>query len=323
MIGRQSFSLSVLTAVAIAMATVLTPLIPPVGAPAQAQVNVTLTPSVTPTRSARAYLVMRLRGVNTRSPDGAGSGIKAAVLLPAEGVWAGRGFEFQRIEGSAIATVEFSIYRRDPNVPGGRVEVYRHVERNPPWCPFGDANGVCNPLPVVNGRPTWPDSDDAYGSGKPIQPGDYVMEVIATGDPNAGGGSWRKRESEDNAIYFSIDATWEEPLPALSGRAAITWPRDDTTFKGVVVIRGTATANNFGYYKFELLDPRCEGGVCFLQRFNRRVVNGVLWRWDTRRPLPNGVVLPNGTWTMQLVVVDRWERPLPNKPVLRFTVQNS
>ncbi len=322
MVGRQSLSLSVLAVVAIALSATLAPLILPAGPTAQAQVNVALTPPVTPTRSARAYLVMRLRGVNTRSPDGAGSNIKATVQLPAEGVWAGRGFEFQHIEGSPIATVEFSIYRRDPNAPGSRTEVYRHVERHAPWCPFGDTNGVCNSIPVVNGQPTWPDSDDAYGSGKPVQSGDYVMEVIATGDLNASGGSWRKREAEDNAIYFSVDATWEEPLPALSGRAAITWPHNDATFKGVVVIRGTATASNFGYYKFELLDPRCEGGVCFLRRFERRVVNGVLWRWDTRQPLPNGVVLPNGTWTMQLVVVDRWERPLLNKPVLRFTVQN-
>ncbi|MCL6509397.1 MAG: hypothetical protein K6U78_01775 [Anaerolineae bacterium] len=319
MINRRPSSLSVLATAAVGVTIMLAALVQPARPQAQAQTNVTPTPSVTPTRSARAYLVMRLRGVNTRSPDGAGSDIKATVLLPAEGVWAGRGFEFQRIEGSPIATVEFTIYRRDPNSPGGRVEVYRHVERNPPWCPFGDANGVCNPIPVVNGQPTWPDSDDAFGSGRPVQPGDYVMEVIATGVVS---GSWRKREAEDNAIYFSIDTTWEEPLPPLSGRAAIAAPRNGITVKGVVVIRGTATANNFSYYKFELLDPRCEGGVCFLQRFDRRVVNGVLWRWDTRQPLPNGVVLPNGTWTMQLVVVDRWERPLPNKPTLRFTVSN-
>ncbi len=320
MTKKQPALPSILTIAATVLATMLTPLISP--ADLRAQTNVTPTPSVTPTRSARAVLVMRLRGVNTRSPDGAGSGIKATVLLPAEGVWAGRGFEFQRLEGSSIATVEFSIYRRDASAPGGRVEVYRHVERNPPWCPFGDANGVCNPIRVINGQPTWPDSDDAFGSGKPIQPGDYVMEVIATGDPDTGGGSWRKREAEDNAIYFSIDATWEEPLPPLTGRAAITAPRSGVVVKGTLTLRGTATANNFGYYKFELLDPRCEKGVCFLQRFDRRVVNGVLWRWDTRQPLPNGVVLPNGTWTMQLVVVDRWGRELSTKPTLQFVVQN-
>lgn len=288
----------------------------------QAQLTPNATPSATPTRSARAVLVMRLRGVNTRSPDGAGSGIKAGVQLPGEdALWAGRAFEFQPTEGK-VATVEFAIFRRDPAAPSDRVEVYRHVERNPPWCPFGDANGVCNPLPVIGGQPTWPDSDDAYGSGKPVQPGDYVMEIIATGDPNAGGGSWRKRESEDNAIYFTLSATWEEPLPPLRGRAIITRPANGVTVKGAMEIRGTATADNFAYYKFELLDPRCANGVCFLNFFQRHVVNGVLWRWDTRKPLPSGVVLPNGTWTLQLVVVDRWGRPLPNKPTLQFSVQH-
>jgi hypothetical protein len=279
-----------------------------------------LTPTPTPTRRAGAVARLLLRGVNTRSPDGAGSGIKAEVILPVDGPWQGPAFEFRRLEGPSLS-VEFVIFKIDP-ATGERVEVYRHVERNPPWCPLSDMNGQCNAMPFVNNQFRWPDSDDAPGSGVPVVSGQYVMEVIATGDRDQGGGSWRKRVAEDNAIYFSLEQTFEVPLPRLTGRAAIVAPRSGTTFGSVVDIRGTATSNNFAYYKFELLDSRCANGVCFLMDFRRPVVNGLLWRWDTLAPLPNGVVLPNGTWTMQLVVVDKWERALPNPPAITFTLQN-
>lgn len=148
------------------------------------------------------------------------------------------------------------------------------------------------------------------------------MEVIATGDRDQGGGSWRKRVAEDNAIFFSVDIQDQVPLPRLTGRSAITRPASGLVWRGIVEIRGTAFSNNFAYYKFELLDPRCDKGVCFLREFRRAVNNGVLWRWDTRQPLPNGTVLPNGQWVMQLVVVDRFNRPLPNSPVIAFSLQN-
>lgn len=278
------------------------------------------TPTATPTRRPGSVARLLLRGANSKSPDGAGSDITANVVLPPDGLWQGQAFEFQLIEG-ASPSVEFAVFKRDP-ASDARVEVYRHVERNPPWCLFGDADGKCNSMPLVGGQFRWPDSDDAPGSGRPVESGDYVMEVIATGNLDLGGGSWRKREAEDNAIYFAIDQTFDVPLPRQVGRAALLAPPSGSAVSGVVVVRGTATSNNFAYYKFELLDPRCANGVCFLREFRRPVANGVLWRWDTRAPLPNGVVLPNGTWTMQLVVVDRWERPLPDKPAVTFTLQN-
>jgi hypothetical protein len=312
---RTSFAIA--ASCVIVIAAFMTPAPQPSFGAALAQ-GATVTP--TPTRRPGSVARLLLRGLSTKSPDGAGSGIKAQVLLPPEGPWQGQAFEFQKLEGPSLS-VEFAIFKIDP-ATGARTEVYRHVERNAPWCPLGDANGVCNPLPQVNREYRWPDSDDAVGSGKPVEPGQYVMEVIATGDRDAGGGSWRKRVDEDNAIYFSIDVTYELPLPRLTGRAAITRPANGSVFSGIVEIRGTATSNNFAYYKFELLDPRCEKGVCFLREFRRPVVNGLLWRWDTRQPLPNGVVLPNGPWTMQLVVVDRWERALPNPPTVAYVLSN-
>jgi hypothetical protein len=286
--------------------------------PTQAQ---TTAPTRTPTRDPRAIARLLLKGISTKSPDGAGSGITAQVQLPSDGAfWQGKVFEFQKLDGPDVS-VEFTVLKIEPN--GGRIEVYRHTEQNIPWCPFGNGgNNVCNPLPQVNGTFRWPDSDNLPGSGKPVQPGNYVMEVIATGKD--GGSSWRKREGEDNAIYFTIELQDETPLPPLTGRAEIRQPANGQVWRGVVTIRGTAFSNNFAYYKFELLDSRCDNGVCFLREFRQPVrnTNAILWRWNTRQPLPNGTVLPNGNWVMRLVVVDIFARSLPNTPLITFTLQN-
>lgn len=289
----------------------------PPSAPASAQsATATVTPTPTPRPGARLRLA--LKGVNRNSPDGVGT-ITAQFRSQDDGEWGGATFEWlpsletvklAREKQGGRLRAEFVFFEETPN---GLVEVYRHVERNAPFCAFGDRNGRCNPMPIVNGIYRWPDSDGKPGSGSPVKPGKYTLEIngfaYVDGDEGNFFGNW------NSAPQFTIEFEELTELPALAGRAAITSPRSGATLRGVVNLRGTATANNFGFYKFELVDPRCESGVCFVADGKRPVSNGLLLRWDTR-------TIPNGNYVLQLVVVDKFGRTLPNPPRIRIRVQN-
>ncbi|MFC1463788.1 MAG: hypothetical protein ACFLMY_02955 [Candidatus Brachytrichaceae bacterium NZ_4S206] len=289
----------------------------PPSVPASAQgATATVTPTPTPRPGARLRLT--LKGVNRNSPDGAGT-IAAQFRSQDDGEWGGATFEWlpspetvklAREKQGGRLRAEFVFFEETPNGP---VEVYRHVERNAPFCAFGDRNGRCNPMPIVNGVYRWPDSDGKPGSGSPVKPGRYTLEIngfaYVDGDEGNFFGNW------NSAPQFTIEFEEVTELPALAGRAAITSPRSGATLRGIVNLRGTATANNFGFYKFELVDPRCESSVCFVADGKRPVSNGLLLRWDTR-------TIPNGNYMLQLVVVDKFGRALPNPPRIRIRVQN-
>ena len=78
----------------------------------------------------------------------------------------------------------------------------------------------------------------------------------------------------------------------------LTNPTVNAVLKGVVEITGSADIDNFGYYKFEF---KSEGATewSFIQRFEDRVVDGILGTW----PIPPS--LPAGACTFRLVVVDK------------------
>jgi hypothetical protein len=268
----------------------------------------------TPTPTLRPIPRLLLKGVSQKSPtiDGQLGGTIEANL-PTDGsatpLFNGL-FRFD-IPGAADGTrVVFQVFDANDNL------IYKHTENNKPYCPFQDTNGQCNPMPVRDGAFFWPDSDGI--AGRPVAPGRYKFRAEAF-------------DNTDNTICFTngdfefdIELAFETPvqLPPLTGRARITAPANGSVFRGVVNVRGAATSNNFAMYKFELIDPRCAGGVCFMIDAKRPVANGVLWRWDTRQPLPNGVVLQNGAYVMQLVVADKWGRTLPDSPQIQFTIQN-
>ncbi len=287
--------------------------------PADTVVAQSATATVTPTPRPAARLRLMLRGVNQNSPDGAGT-ITARFRSQADGEWLGPTFEWlpsaetvkQVKAAGGRLRAEFVFFEETPN---GWTEVYRHVERNAPFCAFGDRDGRCNPMPVVNGIYRWPDSDGRPGSGSAVKPGRYLLEIngfaYVDGDEANFFGNW----SGSPQFTIELAEVTSDALPPLIGRATIAAPRNGSTVKGIVNLRGTATANNFAYYKFELMDARCEGGVCFVAEARRPVSNGILLRWDTR-------TVPNGNYVLQLVVVDRFGRALPNPPRIRVRVQN-
>lgn len=289
----------------------------PVGAqPSTPSTTATATTTATPRPSAR--LRLRLKGVNKNSPDGVGT-ITARTRLQDDGDWNATTFEWvpsPQTVGLAKNTpggrlrAEFAVFEETATGP---VEVYRHVERNAPFCLFRDTNGRCNPMPFVNGEYRWPDSDGRPGSGSPVRPGKYALEIngfaYVDGDEGNSLGNW------NSSPQFTIEFEAVPDLPALVGRAAITAPRNGHTLSGIVTIWGTAAANHFAFYKFELVDARCAGGVCFVADSKRPVSNGPLLRWDTR-------TIPDGEYVLQLVVVDRFGRTLPNPPRIRIRVRN-
>jgi hypothetical protein len=268
--------------------------------------------TVTPTL--RPLPKLLLKGVRQKSPtiDGQIAGtIESNLPLDGSAKPLFNGLFRFDIPGAADSTrVVFRVFDANDNL------VYKHTEKNKPYCPFQDNNGQCNPIPIRDGVFFWPDSDGI--AGRPVAPGRYKFRAEAL-------------DNTDNTICFTsgdfefdIELAFDAPaaLPPLTGRARITAPASGSVFKGIVNIRGAATANNFDRYKFELLDARCDKGVCFLIDAKRPIANGVLWRWDTRQPLPNGAVLPNGKYVIQLVVVDKYGRALPNPPQMQFTIQN-
>lgn len=95
------------------------------------------------------------------------------------------------------------------------------------------------------------------------------------------------------------------PQPAVSApacadsRSVIVSPGNGQTVSGVIQIVGTATHDQFQYYKVEFAPgANASGGFVYLGGGSSPVVNGVLTSVDT------GALGP-GTWTLRLVVVDQ------------------
>jgi YbbR domain-containing protein len=88
------------------------------------------------------------------------------------------------------------------------------------------------------------------------------------------------------------------PLPQCPDPGArLTYPAVNAVLKGLVQIRGSAHADNFGYYKFEYR-PAAVSEWAFLQRFEEPVADGLLGVWDTSH-------LPLGNYWFRLVVVKK------------------
>ena len=279
----------------------------------------------TPTATLRPIPKLFLKAITQRSPviDGQiGGNIVADLPLDggAKALFGGL-FEFVIPNAPNGTRVVFEVRDGNDNL------IYKHTERNKPFCPFQDTNNKCNPLPIRDGQFFWPDSDGI--AGRPVTSGRHKLLVQAfDGDGDDENTICFTTDTSGNlgAFEFDIKLEFETPvqLPPLTGRVALISPKSGAVLGGVVNVRGSATSNNFAYYKFELVDSRCQSGVCFMIDFKKPVNanNGILWRWDTRQPLSNGTVLPNGTWVIQLVVADKWGRTLPNPPQIQVTIQN-
>ena len=95
------------------------------------------------------------------------------------------------------------------------------------------------------------------------------------------------------------------PAPAVAvascpdSRALITSPGNGQTMSGVFTLQGTATHEQFNFYKVEFAPgAAADSGYTYLADGRGQVFNGALASVDTRG-------LSNGPWTFQLTVVDQ------------------
>lgn len=98
-------------------------------------------------------------------------------------------------------------------------------------------------------------------------------------------------------------------------RAIIASPGNGAVVNGVFTLTGTATHEQFSYYKVEFAPgANAEGGFTYLADGRSPVFNGALASVDTRG-------LGNGPWTFQLTVVDQTGN-FPPPCRVSVTVQN-
>lgn len=101
------------------------------------------------------------------------------------------------------------------------------------------------------------------------------------------------------ATATPVAAPPAQPVAAAcpDGRALITSPGNNQSLSGTVTVVGTASHEQFQYYKVEYA-PAGSEGFNYLDGGNSPVVNGVLITLNT-------ATLPNGAWTLRLIVVDQ------------------
>lgn len=111
-----------------------------------------------------------------------------------------------------------------------------------------------------------------------------------------------------------------EPPPVAAAvcpdpRVQLSSPAPGTTLSGQVVVSGSATHEQFNYYKLEYAPgANAEGGFVYLSGGDSAVTGGTIGSFDSK-------ALANGTWTLRLVVVDLTGN-FPDPCRLTVTIQN-
>jgi hypothetical protein len=109
------------------------------------------------------------------------------------------------------------------------------------------------------------------------------------------------------------------PAPAVQSancpnpRAIITSPGNNAVLRGLTAILGTASHEQFQYYKIEYATPGTEGWT-YLGGGQNPVTDGGLLTFNSQS-------LPNGAWTLRLVVVDQTGN-FPDPCLVTVQVQN-
>ena len=108
----------------------------------------------------------------------------------------------------------------------------------------------------------------------------------------------------------TIEVVGEGCVP---GQIMLTEPIDGTEINGVIVVKGTASIQNFGFYKYELARPG-ETAWLTIQAGRDIIQDGDLGQWDTRTLAP-------GDYMLRLVVTDNQGESL-EPCVIRVHVNN-
>lgn len=112
------------------------------------------------------------------------------------------------------------------------------------------------------------------------------------------------------SLTATIEVVGEGCIP---GQIMLSDPFDGSQISGVIVIQGTASVQNFGFYKYEV--ARLGDSVWQTIQAGRDIVeNGELGQWDTRTMAP-------GDYMLRLVIVDNQGESL-EPCVIRVNVNN-
>lgn len=99
-------------------------------------------------------------------------------------------------------------------------------------------------------------------------------------------------------------------------RAIVTNPTNGAVLSGAVSLSGTATHEQFSYYKVEYAQgAAAQGGFVYLFSGNSPVNGGLLGNFNTAS-------LTNGVWTLRLVVVDVTGNFIDPPCAVTVTIQN-
>ncbi len=103
------------------------------------------------------------------------------------------------------------------------------------------------------------------------------------------------------------------PNPCTNPEAIITSPSMDSTVRGMIEVRGSASRANLDYWKVEYR-PNASTAFDVLARSEKPLIDGVLVRISTK-------TLPNGIYWLQLTVVGK-DGNYGNPCQIRITVAN-
>jgi hypothetical protein len=87
----------------------------------------------------------------------------------------------------------------------------------------------------------------------------------------------------------------------IPGQIEITAPENGASIKDVVVVNGSATIPDFGFYKIEMKRPDQQSWLTILAG-NQPVTDSKLGEWDTRR-------IPPGQYELGLIAYDNQAQP--------------
>lgn len=152
----------------------------------------------------------------------------------------------------------------------------------------------------------------AFPASIPLQT--PTMDLLASPSSTLDGGAIPEPLESPTVDLPSLTATIEVVGEGcIPGQIMLSDPFDGSQISGVIVIQGTASVQNFGFYKYEV--ARLGDSVWQTIQAGRDIVeNGELGQWDTRTMAP-------GDYMLRLVIVDNQGESL-EPCVIRVNVNN-
>ena len=133
-----------------------------------------------------------------------------------------------------------------------------------------------------------------------------TLDLLATQTPTL------SAENETSQATIQSEQIGSVPSPTgvqvvgegcVPGQIMISNPQEGVELSGVITIKGTASIENFGFYKYEVAPPDDDVWLT-IQAGREIIIENDLGQWDTR-------TLTSGDYMLRLVVTDNQGQSLP------------